>query len=66
MFSNYLNSIKGVSIYPIISLLLFFIFFIIILVKIFFMDKKVIKEMENIPLSDNLGELQTNSEKKNE
>jgi len=66
MFSNYLSSIKDVSIYPIITLIIFFIFFIIVLVKIFVMDKKVIKEMENIPLNDNLGELKTNSENKNE
>lgn len=66
MFSNYLSSIKDVSIYPIITLIIFFIFFIIVLVKIFVMDKKVIKEMENIPLNDNLSELKKNSENKNE
>lgn len=66
MFSNYLSSIKDVSIYPIITLILFFIFFIIVAVKIFIMDKKVIKQMENIPLNDNHGELKTNSENKNE
>ncbi len=66
MFSNNLSSIKDVSIYPIIALLLFFILFIIIIVKLFVMDKKVIKEMENIPLNDDTGKSKTNSENKNE
>ncbi len=66
MFSNYLSSIKGVSIYPIISLVLFFVFFIVVVMRIFMMDKKVVRQMENIPLNDDNGELTTNLENNNE
>ncbi len=50
MFSNYLQAIEGVEIYPIISLLIFFIFFMIMLLWNFKVDKNYLKEMEELPL----------------
>ena len=65
MFSNYLSSIKDVSIFPIIGFIIFFIMFILIIIKVFKADKKYISKMENLPLEDD-NELKTNSEKTNE
>ncbi len=55
--SNYLVEIAGVSIYPIISLLLFVVFFTGMLAWVFFMDKNKVNYIANLPL---------NSEKKEE
>lgn len=65
MFSQYLNSIEGVEIFPIISLILFFAFFIGMLFWVLRMDKKYITEMENLPL-DSTDSLIKNSEIKND
>ncbi len=52
MFSNYLQSIENVTIYPLISLFIFVIFFIVMFVWIIKMDKNHIKEMEQLPLDE--------------
>lgn len=49
-FINYLTSITGIGIFPMISLLIFFIFFVLLLVYVLRADKQHIKTMENIPL----------------
>jgi cbb3-type cytochrome oxidase subunit 3 len=49
-FSNYLKSIDDVSIYPMISLLLFMIVFIGVVIYMFNMDKDKMDERANIPL----------------
>ncbi|GCD80337.1 hypothetical protein [Schleiferia thermophila] len=51
---HHLAGIDNVDVYPIISLILFGSVFIIILVKTFLADKKVMKELSNIPLNDDL------------
>jgi cytochrome c oxidase cbb3-type subunit 3 len=51
-FSNYLEQIVGVSIFPIISLVLFVAFFTGVLVWIYSIDKKEIEHMENLPFND--------------
>ena len=51
-FSSYLEQIAGVSIYPIISLILFVAFFTGVMIWIFSIDKKEIEHMENLPLQD--------------
>jgi cytochrome c oxidase cbb3-type subunit III len=51
-FSNYLEQIMGVSIFPIISLVLFVAFFTGVLVWIYSIDKKEIEHMENLPFND--------------
>tara|TARA_B100000949_G_C13938818_1_gene307919 strand:+ start:279 stop:479 length:201 start_codon:yes stop_codon:yes gene_type:complete len=45
-----LESIDGVAIYPIISLLIFFIFFVALFWWVFTAKKEHIKEVSNIPL----------------
>lgn len=48
-FSNYLETIMGVSIYPVISLVLFVAFFLGVTWWAFRIDKKEIERMEKLP-----------------
>jgi cbb3-type cytochrome oxidase subunit 3 len=48
-----LESIDGVEIYPIISLLIFFIFFVALFWWVFTAKKEHIAEVSNIPLDNN-------------
>ena len=43
-------SIDGVSIYPVISLLIFFFFFVALLYYVKKMDKNKVEEIRNLPL----------------
>jgi cbb3-type cytochrome oxidase subunit 3 len=52
-FKHYLESITGVSIYPLVSLLVFFVFFVALTWYVVRADKKHINEMKNIPLGEN-------------
>lgn len=52
-FSTYLEQITGVSLYPIISLLLFVIFFVLVTYWVYSIDKNEIERIERIPLDDN-------------
>lgn len=52
MFSNYLSTIDGVSIYPIVALILFFAFFVGTIVWVLRIDKEYITAMENLPLEN--------------
>ena len=45
-----LESIEGVEIYPIISLIIFMSLFAVVLLYIFRMDKGFIKKMSDLPL----------------
>ena len=49
---NYLTSIEGISLYPIITLIVFFGFFALVFILTFKMDKKYIEESSNLPLND--------------
>lgn len=51
-FINSLRTIEGVSIYPIITLVLFVGIFILASVLIFSKSKKTIDEIKNLPLED--------------
>lgn len=51
-FSTYLEQIVGVSIYPLISLLMFVCFFVIATLWIYSIDKKEIERVGNLPLED--------------
>ena len=53
MIRNYLQTIEGVEIYPLISLIIFVIFFVVMLVWMLKVDKNYIKEMEQLPLDSN-------------
>lgn len=48
-----METIEGVSIYPILSLLIFFIFFVGLGFWVFSYKKEKINEMSHIPLNDN-------------
>jgi cytochrome c oxidase cbb3-type subunit 4 len=47
-----METIAGVSIYPILSLLIFFVFFVALGVWVFSYKKDKIKELSQIPLQD--------------
>ncbi len=49
MIKELLQSVEGVSVYPIISLIVFVLFFVIILVWMLKVDKNYIKKMESLP-----------------
>lgn len=51
-FTTYLEKITDVSIYPIISLLMFVSFFVIVTIWVLKSDKKTIEHMENLPLEN--------------
>lgn len=48
-----LETIAGVDIYPILSLLIFFIFFVVLTVWVMSYRKEKIHELSQIPLTDN-------------
>jgi len=48
-----METIAGVSIYPILSLLIFFAFFVVLALWVFSYKKEKIEEMSHIPLNDN-------------
>lgn len=61
-FKYYLETITGVSIYPMTSFMVFFFFFLALLVYLVRVDKKLVLEMKSIPL-DKEPDLLTPSQK---
>jgi len=55
---NHMESITGIEIYPLISLLIFFIFFVALFFWVFTAKKDYITTVSNIPL-DNQNETQS-------
>ncbi len=51
-FINYLEKIAGVDIYALTSFCIFFTFFIIMTVWAFKADKKMIEEINHLPLNN--------------
>lgn len=49
---GYMETIVGIEIYPIISLLIFFIFFVVLFYWVFTAKKDYIKTVSNLPLDD--------------
>lgn len=49
-----METIAGVSIYPILSLLIFFFFFVGLAVWVFSYKKEKIEELSQIPLNDKI------------
>lgn len=49
-FSTYLENITGISVYPLISLVLFVAFFVIVTIWVYSLDKKQISHIEHLPL----------------
>lgn len=52
MYKDYLQSIEGVEVYAIISMIIFITFFIGIIIWLFKVDKQYIKKMEELPLKE--------------
>lgn len=52
MYKSVLQSIEGVAIYPIFTLLLFFSFFVAMVVWVVRMDKKKINLLSHLPFED--------------
>lgn len=50
-FINYLETITGISIYPMIALLLFTSVFVVVVINTLMASKQFISENENIPLN---------------
>jgi cytochrome c oxidase cbb3-type subunit 4 len=51
-FINYLESITGVGIFPLLSLLIFFVFFVMVTLWVVRAPKNYINELKNLPLDD--------------
>jgi len=49
-FINYLSTIAGIEIFPLISLLIFFAFFVVLGIYLITADKNRIKYMEALPI----------------
>ena len=52
MYKEVLRSIDDVSIYPLISLVVFIIFFIVMLIGVYRTNKSVVDAMAIMPISD--------------
>ena len=52
MFKQLLESIAGVELYPILSLVLFMAIFGAVIVRVIRMDKKRVSHMSNLPLDN--------------
>jgi cytochrome c oxidase cbb3-type subunit III len=53
-FKNYLETIAGINIYPLISLVIFVAFFVGLLWYVFHMNRQEVDEMKAVPLDDGL------------
>lgn len=49
MFDNIFQTIEGIAIYPIFSLMIFFLFFLGLTIWVMKVDKKYIDKMSEIP-----------------
>jgi len=52
MRRNVLETMQGIEIFPLISLVIFFGFFILMLYWVFFLDKNYIHDAEELPLDE--------------
>ena len=52
MFKEVLQSIEGIDIYTIVSMIIFILFFIGMTIWLFKVDKKYIKQMSELPLEE--------------
>ncbi|MBK6984479.1 MAG: cbb3-type cytochrome c oxidase subunit 3 [Bacteroidetes bacterium] len=52
-FKNYLESITGIGIYPLISLIVFVVFFGLVTLYVIKGNKKHFEKLSNLPINDN-------------
>ncbi len=50
---HHMDSIEGIEVYPILSLLIFFTFFVVLFWWVFTAKKEYIETVSNIPLDNN-------------
>lgn len=62
MFSEYLEKIENIGIYPAIALIIFFLLFIGLLIWVFRIDKHYISKMKKLPLEKNNNNGKNNGE----
>lgn len=53
-FRNYLETISGVSIFPLISLVIFFVFFVVLIWYVVRMDRSKVEAVSKMPLDDGI------------
>lgn len=51
-FQSYLETIAGIEIYPMISLVIFVVFFCLLTIRVVRMNKEEVSVLENLPLTD--------------
>ena len=56
MFSDVLQNIEGVEIFPVISLVIFFVFFISVLIWTVRLDKGLVNKLSRLPFNDSKAE----------
>lgn len=49
---HHMTTIGNIEIYPVMSFVIFFLFFLIVALLVIKSDKKMIAELENLPLED--------------
>jgi hypothetical protein len=54
MYKNVLQSIDNIAIWPVISFVIFFLFFLCLLWWVFTADKKLMKELSEMPMEPTL------------
>ena len=64
MYKNVLENIDNISLWPVISFVIFFLFFLGLLWWVFSVDKKFIADMSNMPLGDETDSHQVTSPEK--
>lgn len=52
MIRDVLQSVEGISLYPIISLIIFILFFAVMILWMIKVDKKYINKMKNLPFDN--------------
>jgi len=53
LIKHHMETIAGIEVYPLISLVIFFAFFIGLTIYVIKVDKKVFEKISNIPLDSN-------------
>ena len=51
MYNNVLENTENIAVWPVISFIIFFLFFLGLLLWVFFVDKKFIRYMADLPLA---------------
>ena len=53
MYKEVARAIPNISIFPVISFIIFFLFFLGLLIWVFKADKKLMQHIKNIPIDNN-------------